>query len=296
MMRSHQPYEWKWSSSNTLLLDRPVLMGILNVTPDSFSDGGLYATPQDAVRHAIDMQQQGVELIDVGGESTRPGADRVSVVDQIDRVVPVIKAIDAKLSLPISIDTTSAEVADAALKAGAAIVNDVSAGQEDPDILPLAAHWQCGVILMHRLLPPDQDVYSTEYAQAPAYGDVVEVVRNFLLERAQAAEAAGVPGDAIVLDPGLGFGKSVEQNWQLINECNRLVDMGYPLLGAASRKSFLTSICGEDVAPADRGPASVTASIRQFQGGCRLFRVHDVALHVAGLARAGESDLGPAMM
>lgn len=296
MTRSHKPYQWKWSPGQGLLLDRPVLMGILNVTPDSFSDGGLHSTPRDAVRRAIQMQQQGAELIDVGGESTRPGADRVNVADQIDRVVPVIKAIDEQLSLPISIDTTSAEVADAALKAGATIVNDVSAGQEDVEMLPMAGSRQCGLILMHRLLPPDEDVYSTEYEDEPVYEDVVEVVRTFLRERAQAAESVGVPSEAIVLDPGLGFGKSIAQNWQLINESSRFLDIGYPVLGAASRKSFLTAVCGTDVPPADRGPASVAASILQFQGGCRLFRVHDVALHMAGLARAGEPDHGPAMM
>ncbi|MBG83387.1 MAG: dihydropteroate synthase [Phycisphaerae bacterium] len=296
MSRSQLPNQWRLQPGRDLALDRPVLMGILNVTPDSFSDGGLHFTPQDAVRRAVQMQQEGATLIDVGGESTRPGSDRVNAADQIDRVVPVIEAITETLSLPISIDTTNAEVADTALKAGATIVNDVSAGEEDLEMLSLAASRQCGLILMHRLLPPDQDVYSTEYAAEPDYEDVVGVVRSFLLERARAAEAVGVAPETIVLDPGLGFGKSVAQNWQLINESDRLADMGYPILGAASRKSFLTAVCGTDVPPAERGPASVAASILQFQGGCRLFRVHDVALHMAGLARAGEPDHGPAMM
>ncbi len=299
MSRSSKPYRWNWSPENDLVLDRPVLMGILNVTPDSFSDGGLHSSPRDALKRALEMHGHGARLIDIGGESTRPGADRITPSGQIDRVVPVIKAIRERLSLPISIDTTSAEVAEAALMAGANIVNDVSAGMEDIDMLAMAASRRCGLILMHRLLPPDRDVYSTDYEAAPRYGDVVEVVSTFLLERAEAAEAAGVSTEAIVLDPGLGFGKSVAQNWQLINECSRLAQIGYPLLGAASRKSFLTTICGPESSPVDRGPASVAASILQFQGGIRLFRVHDVGLHEAGLSRAAcdrEGDPGPAMM
>lgn len=287
---------WRWSPDGVLAPDRPTLMGILNVTPDSFSDGGLHWTPRDAVERAIQMHREGAEMLDIGGESTRPGADRISSEEQIDRVVPVIKAIRDHLPLPISIDTTSAEVAEAALSSGASVINDVSAGHEDDAMLSLAARWRCGLILMHRTLPPDQDSYSTDYEVEPEFDDVIDVVRSFLLERAAAAESAGVLPESIMLDPGLGFGKSVEQNWQLINGCSDLTTLGYPVLAAASRKSFLTTICGADVAPADRGPASVAASIIQFQGGCRLFRVHDVALHAAGLAGAAESDSGPAMM
>ncbi|MDG2094553.1 MAG: dihydropteroate synthase [Phycisphaerales bacterium] len=296
MTRKHKQIRWNWSSHGVMASSRPVLMGILNVTPDSFSDGGLHWTPRDAVERAIQMHREGAAIIDVGGESTRPGADRISSQDQIDRVVPVIRAMREQLSLPISIDTTSAEVADAALSSGASIVNDVSAGREDASMLSMVAQWQCGLILMHRLVPPDEDRYSTDYESEPEYDDVLDLVRAFLLKRARAAESAGVPTEAIMLDPGLGFGKSVKQNWQLINGCSRLTELGYPVLAAASRKSFLKAVRGGDVAPRDRGPASVAASIIQFQGGCRLFRVHDVALHAAGLAHAAESDSGPAMM
>ena len=299
MTRSPKIFQWKWSPGSHLTLDRPVLMGILNVTPDSFSDGGRYVKPDDALARADEMQRQGAELIDVGGESTRPGARRISTQEQIDRVVPSIEKICSRLSLPVSIDTTDAKVAQAALDVGASIVNDVSAGFDDEDMFSLVAQRQCGLILMHRRVAPQDDAYSTEYESEPDYVDVVGDVGRFLLGRAEMAMADGVDASSIMLDPGLGFGKSVAQNWHLIQASDRLCGLGYPVLGAASRKSFLTAICGSDVPPADRGAASVAASILQYKGGCRLFRVHDVGLHaigLAGAARVGESAGGPAMM
>ncbi|MDG2423870.1 MAG: dihydropteroate synthase [Phycisphaerales bacterium] len=284
MSGSEQGQEWRLSPKLTIALDQPRLMGILNITPDSFSDGGRYSTPESAVQRVLEMKSEGADLIDVGGESTRPGAERVGAEEQIDRVIPVIEGIRCHTDIPISIDTTQAEVAQAAIKAGANAINDVAAGLEDDEMLSLAGRLGCGLILMHRLLPPDQDSYSTSYDDPPVYRDVVQEVRDFLQTRADAAKAAGVDASSIVLDPGLGFGKTVDQNWQLIRESRQLSEGGYPLLGAASRKSFLAAICGgSDVPPARRGPASVAASQMQYLGGIRLFRVHDVALHAQGL-------------
>ncbi|MCH2132519.1 MAG: dihydropteroate synthase [Phycisphaerales bacterium] len=278
--------QWRLSPTLSIELDQPRLMGILNITPDSFSDGGSYASADLAAERALEMESQGATIIDVGGESTRPGADRIDARDQVARVVPVITAIRRHSEIPISIDTTLSAVAEAAVDAGAQAINDVSAGLEDPGILALAARRNCGLILMHRLRPPGEDCFSTQYRQPPSYDDVVGEVGRFLRDRAQAAREAGVAAETIVVDPGLGFGKSVAQNWELIRQSDRLVAEGYPVLGAASRKSFLEVICGPDVPASRRGPASVAASIIQYRGGIRLFRVHDVGLHAAGLARA----------
>ncbi|MEE2907764.1 MAG: dihydropteroate synthase [Planctomycetota bacterium] len=285
MSGSAQGQEWRLSPERSIALDRPRLMGILNITPDSFSDGGRHDTIEAAVGRAMEMESQGADMIDVGGESTRPGSERVEAGTQMERVVPVILAIRERSEIPISIDTTVSEVAQAAIEAGADAINDVSAGLEDEAMFPLAARLSCGLVLMHRLVPPDQDSYSTSYETPPEYDNVVEQVRDFLHARAQVAQAAGVHPMSIVLDPGLGFGKTVDQNWQLIRESAGIGGGGFPLLGAASRKSFLAAICGgSDVPPARRGPASVAASQMQYLGGIRLFRVHDVDLHVQGLA------------
>ena len=275
---------WRLGHGRSIQLDQSRLMGILNITPDSFSDGGRYNNRDAAVQRVLEMQSEGAEIVDVGGESTRPGADRIGVQEQIDRVAPVIEAIRGASEILVSVDTTHAPVAQAAIEAGANIINDVSAGMEDPAILEVAARESSGLILMHRLVSPEQDQYSTAYENPPCYEDVVQDVRDFLQCRARAARAAGVDPASIVLDPGLGFGKSVDQNWRLIGETSVLIQGEYPHLGAASRKSFLAAICGgTEVPPARRGPASVAASQVQYLGGVRLFRVHDVALHAQGL-------------
>ncbi len=275
---------WLLGHGRSIRLDQPRLMGILNVTPDSFSDGGRYEHQDAALQRVLEMQSEGADLIDIGGESTRPGADRISTQQQMDRVLPVIEAIRSASDILISIDTTHARVAEAAIEAGANAINDVSAGVEDPGLIEVAARLGCGLILMHRLVPPGQDSYSTAYDQPPIYENVVLEVREFLQDRARLAREVGVGEASIVLDPGLGFGKSVDQNWALIRETHSLMEGGYPLLGAASRKSFLAAICGgTEVPPARRGPASVAASQMQYLGGIRLFRVHDVALHAQGL-------------
>jgi len=276
---------WKIGAQHELMLDQPWLMGILNVTPDSFSDGGLFYKPARAVGRALRMINEGAAIIDVGGESTRPGAQRIGAAEQIDRTAPVIEELRRHADVIVSIDTTRSAVAEAALDAGAHIVNDVSAGREDDAMLPLAAARGCGIVLMHRLRPPPADSYSDRYDEAPAYGDVVRDVADFLRERAEAAIAAGVGHDAIVLDPGLGFGKSVEQNFELIARTGELVETGYPVLSGASRKSFIGKASAVE-APLQRLHGSIAVSVAHWLAGVRLFRVHDVAAHAQALAVA----------
>lgn len=270
---------WRIGPDRVLDLTAPQVMGILNVTPDSFSDGGRYEGLDAAMRHVDAMVAAGATIIDVGGESTRPGASRIEAAEQIERVMPVVHAIVAQHAVPVSIDTTRAAVAEAALAAGASIINDVAAGQEDSDMLSLAAEHGCGLVLMHRRAAPDADTWSDAWASAPAYGDdVVISVRDWLLGRVQAATDAGVAAEAICIDPGLGFGKNVPQNWQLIAASDVLVATGLPVLAASSRKSFIGAVTGEET-PAERLSGSLTATAVQAAAGIRLFRVHDVGAH-----------------
>lgn len=263
-------------------------MAILNVTPDSFFDGGLLAGPEavaDAARRAVD---EGADLLDVGGESTRPGAPRVPEDEQIRRVVPGIEAVRAAgIDLPISVDTTRAAVARAAADAGAQIINDVSGGEDDPDLLPLAGRLGLGLVLMHRLRRPEKDSYSDRYIEAPRYADVVEEVRAYLGGRVEAAGAAGVPASAVLVDPGLGFGKSVEQNVELVRETGRMLGLGAGVLSAASRKSFVGRVSlGRDSEPWERLAGSIAFSLMHLKAGARVFRVHDVGEQERAL-RAG---------
>ncbi|MFG0274932.1 MAG: dihydropteroate synthase [Phycisphaerales bacterium] len=271
----------------SLSLDAPRIIAILNVTPDSFSDGGEIAGPDGALRRAEAALDDGAHMLDVGGESTRPGAARIDAAEQIRRVVPAIEAIRrAGLDCPISVDTTLAPVARAAIDAGADCVNDVSGAREDDAMLALGAERACGIVLMHRLRPPGDDRYSDRYADdAPDYdagGGVVAVVRAFLRERAQAALEAGVAHDAIVVDPGLGFGKTVAQNLALIRAAPSFLADGLPVLSAASRKSFIGRLSGVEP-PAERVAGSMAISVAQLLVGVRLFRVHDVRQHAEAL-------------
>jgi len=291
---------WQVAAERQLSLDVPRVMGILNVTPDSFSDGGAYASADAAVEAALRMINEGAAIIDIGGESTRPGAQSVSEDEQMRRVLPVIERLRARGIVSgagervlISIDTTRAAVALAALEAGAGIINDVSAGTDDAGMLPLAASRACGLILMHRWKKPPEDIYSTEYAREPDYGgDVYGYVREFLRQRALEAVKAGVRREAIVVDPGLGFGKSVEQNRELMRRLGALQrDLDRPALSAASRKSFLSrwieQATGEKADPnpasRERMAASVGVTLSHWQQGVRLFRVHDVWHHAQAL-------------
>lgn len=263
-------------------------MGVLNATPDSFSDGGDHLDPVSAAEAGMAMVEAGAAILDVGGESTRPGSERVQPEEQIARVVPVIEALrrsPSTRSTVITIDTTLSGVAEAALDAGADAINDVSAGREDPAILELAGARGAGLVLMHRLRAPDQDQYSDRYSEPPVYEDVVDEVRAFLDLHSGRAEAAGVGPEAIVVDPGLGFGKTVDKNLDLVRGLGRLVGDGRPVLAGASRKSFLGAITGE-ADPRNRGVESVTASVEAWRRGAGILRVHDVDAHRRALAVA----------
>lgn len=269
-------------------------MRILNATPDSFTDGGEHLDPDRAADAAARAVEAGADLLDVGGESTRPGADAVDEAGQIARVVPVIEAIRARgIDVPITVDTTRSAVADAALSAGVDAVNDVSGGRDDPDMLELVAQRGVGVVLMHRLHTPARDSYSNAYETEPTYeGGVVAAVRSALAATADAARAAGVHPDGIVLDPGLGFGKSVAQNLDLLRGTPALLELGYPVLSGLSRKSFvgaaLAAATGVDrpPAPADRVWGSVGLSVTHLGLGASIFRVHDVGEHREALDTA----------
>ncbi len=276
---------WRIGGGRWIDLQRPVVMGILNVTPDSFSDGGLHADPAAAIDAAAAMVAAGAAIIDVGGESTRPGAARVSAAVQIDRVVPVVEAVAARFEAAVSIDTTLGAVARAALVAGATIVNDVSAGVEDADLLAAAAEHVAGVVLMHRLRPPDEDSYSDRYREAPVYDDPVAAVEAFLRVRIAAAVAAGVPEDAIAVDPGLGFGKSVADNLALVRRGGELLSLGRPILSGSSRKSFVGAVTNRPD-PADRLAGSLAFAVLHMLAGARILRVHDVGPHVEALTAA----------
>jgi dihydropteroate synthase len=249
---------------------RPQIFGILNLTPDSFSDGGQFDRVDAAVAHARRMFDEGADAIDVGGESTRPGASRIDAKEQIRRVVPVIEAIVERCGRQtISIDTTRAVVAEAALDAGASIINDVSAGREDERLFALAAERGAAIILMHMRGEP------ATMQRDPSYEDVVTEVRDFLLARADAAQAAGIPAGRIILDPGIGFGKTTAHNLELLANLSTFVRTGYTIMLGTSRKRFLGEITGEKSA-ADRAVATAATTALGVAAGVQQFRVHDV--------------------
>jgi dihydropteroate synthase len=250
----------------------PLIMGILNVTPDSFSDGGCYSDTAAAVQHALEMIDEGADLIDIGGESTRPGSQPVPAPEQERRVIPVIQRLRecVPASTPISIDTTSARVAEAALDAGADWINDTSAGRDDPHMLALAADRDVPIVLMHRQGMPDA------MQENPLYADVVAEVRDFLARRIEVALAAGITQEKILTDPGIGFGKTLEHNLALMAGLEELVRLGPLVLLGASRKRFLSTICREPDLTALM-PATCATTTVGVLAGVKVFRVHDVA-------------------
>ena len=251
-----------------IALDRPRIMAIVNVTPDSFSDGGERLDPARAIADGLRFVAEGADIVDVGGESTRPGAQPIEADEELRRALPVVEGL-ARKGVVVSIDTRHAAVARACLDAGARIVNDISALQDDPGLLPLVAARGCPVVLMHR-----QGRQEDKYV-VPPYANVVEEVRAFLVRRAEACEAAGVARSRIALDPGLGFGKSVEENMALIAGAGRLAEAGYPVLIGASRKSFIGRLTGI-AEPRARDAASVWLAVEASRRGAALVRVHDV--------------------
>lgn len=262
------------------------LMGILNVTPDSFSDGGLWLDQQAAVEHALTMVAEGATIIDVGGESTRPGAEPVEADEELRRTAPVIEQLARRVPhVTISIDTTKAAVAAAAIEAGARYVNDVTALSGDPEMLGLvAAHREVRCCLMHMRGAP------RTMQEAPHYEDVVGEVAAYLATRAEQAIEHGIPAERIDVDPGIGFGKRIEHNLTLLRELGTIVALGYPVVLGTSRKSFLGAITGR-AAPSDRVAASVATAVHAYHQGVRVFRVHDVAAHRDALLVA-EATLG----
>lgn len=247
----------------------PRIMGILNVTPDSFSDGGQFNAPERALAHARAMQSEGAEFIDVGGESTRPGAVEVQIAEEIARTAPVIAAIRAQSDVPISIDTRKAQVGSAALEAGATLVNDVAAFTFDPGLADVAARAKVPVCLMHAKGSPET------MQDDPNYDDVLLDVYDFLSERVEAAEAAGIARDQIVVDPGIGFGKTLEHNLALLRGIAIFHGLGCPILLGASRKRFIGTIGGGQD-PSDRVSGSVAVALFAARRGVQILRVHDI--------------------
>ncbi|UNK41383.1 dihydropteroate synthase [Luteimonas sp. S4-F44] len=262
-------------NGRVLRLDRPRVMGIVNVTPDSFSDGGAYATTEAAIAHGLRLAEAGADVLDIGGESTRPGADEVPLEEELRRVLPVVEALVAQTALPISIDTSKPEVMRAAVEAGAGLINDVY-GLRREGALETAAALGVPVVLMHMLGEP------RGMQDAPEYDDVVAEVHRFLAERIFAAEMAGIERRRIVIDPGFGFGKTTAHNLALLAQLARLGELGVPVLAGLSRKRSIGELTGREVA-AERVAGSVAAHLIAAQNGARLLRVHDVAATVDAL-------------
>jgi len=267
-------------------LGRPQVMGIVNITPDSFSDGGQHASTAAALRHCERLIEEGADILDIGGESSRPGSDPVSLEDELARVLPVLRDA-ARLGVPLSIDTCKPGVMRAALDLGVDIVNDIAALGQPGALEAVASHPSCGVCLMHMRGEP-----KTMQAEEPVYGDVVAEVAVFLRERADAVRAAGVAAERITLDPGIGFGKTSAHNLALLARQRELLPLGYPLLVGWSRKRTLGEVTGRPVG--DRLAASVAAALASVHHGARIVRVHDVAatadaLKVWGAAGSGDA-------
>jgi len=262
---------------------RPSVVGVLNVTPDSFSDGGEFVRPADAITHGRRLFDEGAALVDVGGESTRPGAEAVSAEEEIARVEPVLEGL---AGIPVSIDTSKAEVARRALELGAVLVNDVTALRGDPETAGVVADGGAYLCLMHMQGEP------RTMQVAPHYDDVVSEVASFLEERLELAVAQGVPEERVCLDPGFGFGKTPDQNLELVRRLDRIVAIGRPVLVGLSRKSTLGRVLGDPAAARGTPAASVAASVVAFERGASLLRVHDVRETVEALAVAAAVERG----
>jgi dihydropteroate synthase len=251
----------------TELGQRPLIMGIVNVTPDSFSDGGQFFDSKMAIAHALHLVDEGADIIDIGGESTRPGAHKVKADEELSRVMPVIEALSSKSDIPISIDTNKSEVAAKALKAGATIVNDISALAFDEKIAKVAAECGAYLILMHiRGTPADMQ-------SDTKYNDIIGEIRSYLAAASDKALSSGIAKDKIIIDPGIGFGKSVDGNFTILKNLHRFLDLGYPLMVGVSRKSFI----GKELKIEERLEGSLAAACYAVLNGADIVRVHDVA-------------------
>jgi dihydropteroate synthase len=265
----HQPPAYWQTSQRRLELDRPLIMGVLNITPDSFSDGGRFNDLDLAVERALQMAEEGADLIDIGGESTHPGAPPVSGDEELKRILPVIEALSHMLAIPVSVDTWKSAVADASLSAGAEIINDISGLNFDPAMAQVAAHHQAGLVLMHTRGTPQQMQQNT------CYIDLMQEITASLAKSAATALAAGTTSDRIVLDPGIGFGKNAEGNLEILHRLSELKSLGYPLLAGTSRKSFIgTTLKQEKTCDRLFGTAATVALA--VAAGANILRVHDV--------------------
>ncbi len=271
-------HAWKLKSRTLEWQERPLIMGVLNVTPDSFSDGGRYLDPEQALDRALEMEAEGADIIDLGGESTRPGATPISAEVEQARVLPVVRRLQGRLSIPLSIDTWKASVAVASLDEGAEIVNDISAGRWDPLLWPAVSHFHAGYVLMHALDRP------ATMQKEPAYNDVSAEVADFLAKYLARAEENGLPLETIVCDPGFGFGKTMCHNLTLMRDLESFRGLRRPMLVGLSRKSFLKLIGGSQPLEITNELAHMWAAAR----GAAIWRVHDVpgALRAARLAGA----------
>jgi dihydropteroate synthase len=266
------------SQAVTERFPRPSVMGVVNVTPDSFSDGGVNLHPEDAIAAARRMIDEGAAIVDVGGESTRPGAEPVPLDEELRRILPVLEVVAG--DLPVSIDTAKAEVARRALALGAELVNDVTSLQGDPELAGVVSESGSYVCLMHMLGEP------RTMQRDPRYEDVVSEVKDFLEDRMRFAVAAGIAEERILLDPGIGFGKTVEHNFELIRRLDELVALGRPIVVGFSRKSSLGRILGDPDAKTGPLSASIAAAVTAYERGATILRVHDVREHVEALAAA----------
>ncbi len=260
---------WQCGKYKFDVSSRPLLMGILNVTPDSFSDGGRFNTTDQALVRAMEMVEQGADIIDIGGESTRPGAAKVTAQEEIKRVVPIIEALSKKTDIPISIDTYKSQVAQKSLEAGASIVNDISGLRFDPEMAAVAAKFKAGLVLMHIKGTPEN------MQQDPQYGDLLGEIKTYLKDSIQVALDAGVERSAIAIDPGIGFGKTVEHNLSLIKNLAYFKDLDCPMVIGASRKSFIGKL-NNDIPATERLPGSLAAAVLAVQKGAKIIRCHDV--------------------
>ncbi len=249
--------------------EKTYLMGILNVTPDSFSDGGLYLAPERALDRALEMVDEGADIIDIGGESTRPGAESVSLEEELRRTIPIIEKLSHRLNVPISIDTYKAEVARQAIEAGASIVNDISALRFDPEMVSVVAGHDVGVVLMHIKGTP------RDMQKDPRYDDLLGEIKSYLSESIELARKHGIAPERIMVDPGIGFGKRFEDNLRIIGNLPFLKDLGYPILVGPSRKSFIGHIL-DGLPPAERVEGTASAVAISVLNGANIVRVHDV--------------------
>ncbi len=255
---------------------RTIIMGVLNITPDSFSDGGEHFSVDDAVKHAFSMEKNGADIIDIGGESTRPGATSISVKEEMDRIIPVIEQIIGEISVPISIDTYKSEIAKNALDLGVDMINDISALQVDKNLAGIVAEYEVPICLMHMKGNPKSMQIN------PVYDDVVKEIYDFLKERAEFALFCNIKKENIIVDPGIGFGKrtggEIEDNCEILRRLYELKDLGFPIMIGASRKKFIVNVCGDDdpLPVSDRLEGSLAAACLAVANGADIVRVHDV--------------------